>query len=156
MDLHLRDATAADAYALWTWANDGVTRAASGDRPAVEWAAHVRWLDDQLQSDSVRVYIAETGDRQPVGSIRFDTRDAWGTARLSYVIAPEARGRHLSKLLVSAGVGAVRERHRAAVYADVLVDNERSLRVFRGLGWREKAGTAGMRRFWFPEDAERR
>ena len=48
--VQLRDATPADAYALWLWANDAETRAASRARDPIPWAAHVTWLGQQMES----------------------------------------------------------------------------------------------------------
>jgi RimJ/RimL family protein N-acetyltransferase len=149
-DIVLRRAGAADAYALWLWANDDATRAASRGRAVIPWSEHVRWLGTELAAGSAAVYIGER-DALPVGSVRFDSPDGWRTARLSYVVAPESRGAGLSPLLVAQGVMEIR-RHWPAVRlrAEVSPDNGRSLRVFRGLGWRESAPDAGgdVLAFW--------
>ncbi len=149
-DFVLRRAAAADAYALWLWANDDATRAASHGRAPIRWNEHVRWLGAQLEGDAGAVYIGEL-DSRPVGSVRFDSQDGWRTARLSYVVAPESRGAGFSRLLVTQGVVEIRRRSAAVrVRAEVSRDNGRSLRVFRGLGWRESAPDAsgGVLEFW--------
>jgi len=153
--LQLRPATARDAYALWLWANDADTRAASFGRGAIPWPRHVAWLARQLEDDGAMVLLAESRDGQPLGSVRFDTTDAWITVRLSYVVAPESRGQALSAPLIRGGVERLRATHargapaRSAVRADVTSTNARSLRVFRGLGWAEEPSEAGIITFWF-------
>lgn len=145
----VRPAGPDDAYALWVWANDAGTREASFGREPIAWADHVAWLGRVLGDTTHGVLIARTGDGRPVGSIRFDTPDGWRTARLSYVVAPEARGRGISAPMVRAGVEwALREHPGAAVFARVMESNERSLRVFRRLGWREEPLEESARQFW--------
>lgn len=146
--LRVRPAVAGDAYALWLWANDPGTRAASFGREPVAWSGHVAWLAGALRDPGHAVLVAEREGR-PVGSVRFDTADGWRTARLSYVVAPEARGEGLSAPMVRAGVKWVEGAHRdVAVRARVMEANERSLRVFRRLGWRQDRVEEGVVEFW--------
>jgi hypothetical protein len=94
------------------------------------------------------MFVAELEGR-PIGSVRFDSRDGWTTARLSYVVAPESRGARLSSPLVAGGVAAFRAEHpTTAIRAEVRQANERSLRVFRGGGWREESVDGEVSRFW--------
>lgn len=149
----VREAGRDDAAELLRWANDSETRAASFGRAPIPWDEHVRWLDGVLASAAHGVLIVEDGE-EPVGSVRFDTADAWETARLSYVVAPEARGRGLSAPMLSAAVDWVRRRHPGVrVRADVMHTNPRSLRVFRRLGWSEDAAGDGVSRFHAPGEA---
>ncbi|HEX2188379.1 MAG TPA: GNAT family N-acetyltransferase [Longimicrobiaceae bacterium] len=150
--LRVVPAAAGDAYALWLWANDAGTRAASFGRDPIAWADHVAWLERALADAAHAVLVARSADGRPVGSIRFDTGDGWRTARLSYVVAPEARGEGRSGPMVRAGVAWVRGAHPGvAVRARVMEANERSLRVFRRLGWREERAEEGVREFWSRE-----
>ena len=151
-ELLLRPAVAADAYMLWLWANDAESRAASFGREPIAWEAHVVWLDGCLRSASHLVLIAGLGSGQPAGVIRFDTADNWQTARLSYTIAPEVRGRGLALALVHAGTAAVRTQHRMVhVRAEVTRGNERSLRVFSQAGGWVETETDGsdVVTFWY-------
>lgn len=151
-ELRLRPASVADAYLLWLWANDAETRRASFGRAEIEWDAHVAWLAARVRSDAHMILIATARADQPVGVIRFDSVDAWQTARLSYAITAEQRGHGLADALVSAGTARLRELHHSvAIRADVERDNERSLCVFRNAGWTETAdadGALGIT-FWY-------
>lgn len=143
-ELRLRPASETDAYMLWLWANDSETRRASFGREEIEWDAHVSWLAARVRNDDHMILIATTPTDQAVGVIRFDSADAWHTARLSYAIAPERRGRGLAAALVQAGTTRLREtRQSVAIRADVERDNQRSLRVFRNGGWAETADADG-------------
>lgn len=145
----IRQALVQDAYALWLWANDPETRAASHSRQPIPWTAHVRWVNEQLASPNALILIAESGGGQPVGSTRFDSSDGWKSARLSYVVAPEARGRNISRTMLVEAIDFLRAQKRpGAIVADVMPDNERSLSVFRALGWQDIGPeTGGDRRF---------
>ena len=144
----VRRADARDAYVLWLWANDAEAREASHGRPPVPWADHVRWLEARLADPAALVLIGLAEHDLPVGTVRFDTTDDWTHARLSYVVAAEARGRGFGRPLVQAGIERLVTEHPGArVYADVLGANERSLRVFRALGWVERAHGTDVRRF---------
>ncbi len=135
--LRVRPAEERDLYSLWLWANDPETRRASFGRETIPWSEHVAWFERQ-RSDEAPIFIAETTEGQPIGSVRFDTGDGWRTARLSYVVAPEARRQGWSRQLVTHGVRRFRLlRPDVALTARVMADNVGSLRVFRGLGWDE-------------------
>ena len=152
--LVLRPARAHDAYPLWLWRNDADARRGSFEQAPISWPEHVAWLHDRLGDVSAVVLLAEQGDGRPVGSIRFDTRDGWRTARLSFVLAPEIRGQGLGRPLVAEGVRYLRGTHPSvSIHADVQTGNERSLRIFRRLGWTEDASTDGVARFWSGDGA---
>lgn len=146
--LQLRPALSSDVYALWLWANDPATRSAAFDRAPISWPEHLAWLSRNLDSGHVRVWIAFQYGDLPVGSIRFDTTDDWTSARLSYVVAPEARGAGNGKRLIEIGVEQLRRDFPSvAIFADVRANNIASLRVFRGLYWLETLDDDGTSRF---------
>jgi ribosomal protein S18 acetylase RimI-like enzyme len=135
--LRIRPADGRDLYCLWLWANDPETRRASFCRAAISWSDHVAWFEGQRQ-DEAPIFIAETAQGQPIGSVRFDTGDGWRTTRLSYVVGPEARRQGWSRQLVIQGIEHFRLlRPGATITARVMADNVGSLRVFRGLAWTE-------------------
>lgn len=144
--MKLRPALMTDAYTLWVWANDPTTRAGSGNRPLVSWSEHHTWLARKLPDPASLVLIGESAEGQPVGSVRFDTRDGWRTATLSYVVAPEARGRGFGRALLVEGVAAVRRRAPAVrIEASVVPTNETSRRLFELLGWETEPPSADGR-----------
>lgn len=147
-ELNLRRALAADAYPLWLWANDAETRRASFGRGPISWSTHVAWLDERLADPDTAIFVGESGGGRPVGSVRFDTADGWATARLSFVVAPEARGAGFARPLVLSGVAQLRREHAGVeVYAEVLDENPRSLAVFQNLGWTPSKSNVGLHRF---------
>ncbi|MEO8633710.1 MAG: bifunctional UDP-2,4-diacetamido-2,4,6-trideoxy-beta-L-altropyranose hydrolase/GNAT family N-acetyltransferase [Gemmatimonadales bacterium] len=140
--LRLRPAVAADAYALWIWANDPITRSASFERPPIEWSGHLQWLTAKLTDPTVLIFIAESHAGRPLGAIRLDTKDHWGVAELSYGLATEVRGQGLGYQLVATALRALKVLHPATrIHAEVGIANLPSLRIFRRLGWNETVGT---------------
>jgi RimJ/RimL family protein N-acetyltransferase len=155
--LQFRKISRRDDYTLWIWANDAETRRASAGRQPISWSQHVEWLKARTDDPSAFLLIAEAADGQPVGSIRFDTQDDWRTARLSYVVAPEARGMGFSRKLVTAGITWLRKVHpEVAIRAEVDHANPKSLRVFRGEGWAEELVRPGVSCFWLWHNGTRR
>ena len=147
--IRVRAVTLSDAYPLWLWVNDPETRGASFAGAEVPWSDHLRWLAARLTDESSVVLIGED-DSRPMGSVRFDTRDGWRTARLSYVVAPEARGQGGGSMLVREGLTHLTGlRSGVRVWAEVKPTNERSLRVFRGLGWSEEKTAGDSTTFWW-------
>jgi RimJ/RimL family protein N-acetyltransferase len=137
--LRLRPALVADAYPLWLWANDAATRAASFGRALIEWSEHLEWLAAQLADPAVLILLAEAPDHCPLGVLRLQTSDHWVTARLSYGLALEARGRGQGHALLAAGLDTLRVLHpRTRVEAEVATGNAPSLKIFRRLGWSEQ------------------
>jgi GNAT superfamily N-acetyltransferase len=149
--ISLRCARSEDAYALWIWANDPATRAASFNRGSIVWEDHLRWLDHCLEDPGHVILLAELTAACPAGSVRFETPDGWKSARVSYVLAPEARGRGLSRPLLTAGVDWIRKLHfDVALWGDVAKGNARSLHLFRQIGWAEQDRTPESVQFWQP------
>jgi RimJ/RimL family protein N-acetyltransferase len=146
IDITLVRASRADAYALWVWANDEASRAASGSRPPIPWEEHDAWCTRVLQDPSHRVFIGRLNRSRPIGTVRFDSQDNWGSARLSYVVAPEARGHGWGKRLIELGLAELSVKTR--VWGDVLPTNAPSLAIFRALGWDETVRGDEVCRFW--------
>jgi RimJ/RimL family protein N-acetyltransferase len=143
-EIFLYPARMADAYPLWLWANDPETRAASHGRAPVEWQEHVQWLRSRIDNPSVMLWVAIDEANRPVGSVRLEATDGWKRARLSYVVAPESRGQGLARLMLVEAIADVILKHPAVVMeAEVLNENERSLRQFRRLGWSETSTERG-------------
>lgn len=146
--MRLRFATMTDAYVLWIWANDPGTRVGSGNRPVIPWNEHKGWLARKLAEPGSVILIGESTEDQPVGSIRFESGDGWATARLSYLVAPEARGRGFGRALLVEGPVLLRRREpQVRIEAAVVPDNERSRRLFELLNWEMTPSPDGLLRF---------
>jgi RimJ/RimL family protein N-acetyltransferase len=146
----IRPARPDDAYALWLWANDADTRRASHGRAEIPFDQHLAWLSRRLADPATLLLVAEDVGNVPSGSVRFETTDGWQSACISYVIAPDFRGRGRSRPLVAEGLARLDQLYPGTrVWAQVMDENLPSLRVFRGLGWVEdEAQTLGVITFW--------
>lgn len=136
MRVRLRPARPADARRLWRWANDPETRRASFTPGTIAWPAHVEWFRSKLASGDVRIYVAVDGSGRAVGQVRFEI-DRPGRAVVSIVVAPEARGRGIGKLLLAAGVArSAKDLGLRRIHAYVKRENPASLALFRAAGFR--------------------
>lgn len=106
-EISIRPATIEDAEALYTWRNDPGTRSASNSTDEVAYGGHVTWLRASLSNTSRRLCILEV-DGVPAGTCRFDYEDFSGNCptEFSFTIAPEFRGKGLSRELCRVAVQA--------------------------------------------------
>ncbi len=151
MTVLLRAADAGDAYSLWLWANEPAARAASGNREPIAWDHHLAWLATRLDSSDAAIFIAHSPAGRPLGTIRFETGDGWASARLSYSVAPEARGHGVGRALLALGPEILaRTRPTTELVALVRPDNAASRHLFETSGWAEAGATAELIRFVRP------
>lgn len=135
---NFRKARQEDAYVLWLWANDPLTRQAALSSNSISWDEHRAWLAQKLNSSNTSVCIAVDQTDRLLGCIRFDTTNEWQTAKLSYTVAPDARGKGFGRRIIEAGVERIRSEHsKVKILAEVRMANIPSLRIFRGLSWSE-------------------
>ncbi|HEY0248897.1 MAG TPA: bifunctional UDP-2,4-diacetamido-2,4,6-trideoxy-beta-L-altropyranose hydrolase/GNAT family N-acetyltransferase [Gryllotalpicola sp.] len=129
-----RAATTADSLLLLRWRNDPVTRAMSRSSSPIAFPAHTAWFQRVLDDALRELYVVERGG-MPVGTVRFD-KHGQSDWEVSIALAPEARGRGLSRSVLAAGEAMFADSHsRASIIAAVLPDNEPSQRLFRGAGY---------------------
>ncbi|WP_326567647.1 GNAT family N-acetyltransferase [Amycolatopsis rhabdoformis] len=136
--LAAREATDADAELLLAWRNDPRTRQASRSSGVIDLADHLRWLRGVLASPD-RVLLVVSEDAGPVGTVRFD-REAPGEWEVSITLAPESRGRGLSRAVLAEGERWLSESHEVhVVLAAVHEDNAASAALFERSGYVESA-----------------
>ena len=133
----LRPATMADVDLLLLWRNDQETRRQSKTTAAVERADHVSWLNDVLANPNCDIRVAEVNGR-PVGSVRADrSGDAWV---LSWMVAPEARGKGFGQRIVASIV----EDLHGEIQAQVRAENPASARIASAIGMRPQGKANGL------------
>ncbi|KKW09365.1 MAG: GCN5-related N-acetyltransferase [Candidatus Kaiserbacteria bacterium GW2011_GWA2_49_19] len=97
----LRRATIEDAECLFNWRNDPETRKHSKNNGIINWDEHLAWLLKSVgnYARGRMLYIAETIDGRPVGTVRADIcKD--DSYEISYTVAPEFRGKGVAKRMV--------------------------------------------------------
>jgi UDP-2,4-diacetamido-2,4,6-trideoxy-beta-L-altropyranose hydrolase len=142
--VHLRRAQEGDSRLLFEWVNDPQVRAASFSSHPIPWESHVAWFSEKLRGDKCFIWIAEDGDGNPLGQIRFDVRED-GDSEVDVSISPDRRGRGLAQTLIKLGMETfVRERRCPLVHAFVKMTNTASARAFEKAGFK-RAGTIQVR-----------
>ena len=130
----LRPATAADSDRLREWRNDPETVVASLSGRAVEPEEHQEWLARVLSDPDERLFIVEE-EGEPVGQVRLQRHED-GTLEVHIALAAGARGRGIGRETLEL---AWDEAGGEPVTARVLANNERSLRAFAAVGFRERS-----------------
>lgn len=128
-----RPAELRDGARLHAWRNDPETRQMALHGAEVSWPDHLDWLERQIASARVRLYVIEL-DGWPMAMVRLD-RDP-SSAEVSIVLSPEARGRGLSAPALAAALKAAQaERFAQRIVAVVREENAPSHALFRSLGF---------------------
>ncbi|MCM2250968.1 MAG: UDP-2,4-diacetamido-2,4,6-trideoxy-beta-L-altropyranose hydrolase [Ramlibacter sp.] len=132
--LRPRPATTADEALLLHWANDPAVRAQAFHSDAIAADEHSRWLCARIGNPERRLLVLEAANGVPVGQVRLErTGHAW---EIGYLLAPPFRGLGLGAAILRAAFAACPEAVPLA--ARVKPGNKASLRIFRGLGFREQ------------------
>ena len=131
----------ADCRMIHGWANDPALLVHSfRTHEPIPYENHKKWFATTLAGQIRQQYVALLGGA-PVGHVRFEENHL-GETEISVYLAPEARGKGLSKALIADGTRLHLARHPDAprpVTAWVRVENAPSLAAFRAAGWREAA-----------------
>jgi UDP-2,4-diacetamido-2,4,6-trideoxy-beta-L-altropyranose hydrolase len=134
-EITLRLAESTDAYVLWQWANDPITRRQSLNSEAIAWEQHQTWYAERLRSADTKFWLMEIA-HLPVGQIRYDRTSA-DAAQISFSIAPAFRGQGLGTLFLEITPRlAARELGISWVRGTVLRENDASRRAFLKAGFK--------------------
>ena len=131
-EFKIRKATIDDAEVLFSWRNHEDTRKGSRKSTPLLWEDHLSWLEKSIMNPA-RLLCVATHDGVLLGTARADDR-ADGLTELSYTIAPEVRGRGLSKPMVLQWVREFLQGKR--IVADIKKGHAASESVAEALGLR--------------------
>jgi spore coat polysaccharide biosynthesis protein SpsF len=136
MGIYLRPATIEDAEDILRWRNDPSTRENSFTKGEISLASHINWLTKKLANPDCHIFIMMDG-KAKVGNIRVDVTE--GVGEISYMIAPECRGKGYGKKIIGMVEDALRSSGGSSVVktltAFTLKDNEASAKCFLANGY---------------------
>ncbi|MCZ6775492.1 MAG: GNAT family N-acetyltransferase [Ignavibacteria bacterium] len=87
----LRAAVFEDCRRVWEWRNEQATREASFNKEFIPFEEHERWFARKFADPNMRIFIAEDGQGDEVGYVRFDISK--GEAEISVSIDKNERGK---------------------------------------------------------------
>jgi len=124
-----------DLKPLFVWINDPQTRENSFIPARVEWATHVKWFDQRVDSSETLLLFAEV-DGVLCGHVRYE-RQGEGQVLLSFLMGPEFRGLGLASPIISHSFDLVVEKFgEVDVLAYSLQANTRSHKAMLSAGLR--------------------
>lgn len=132
----IRRAHEGDQTLLLDWRNDPAAVATSVSRAPVDPLTHAAWFDRTLADPTIALFIGELGG-SPIGMTRFETDPRSGRTVVSINLDPGSRGKGLARPFLVASIGLARADARLPIDAVVRRDNEASLRLFEGAGFRQ-------------------
>jgi RimJ/RimL family protein N-acetyltransferase len=125
--LEFRPAAMHDAELLLKWRNDQGTREASHNVETIVLESHRAWLAKTLKNPDRRLLVAILNG-VPVGTVRADLDD--GVWKLSWTVAPEARGQGIGKRMVA----YLADQIEGPIRAEVKAGNDPSGRIAEHAG----------------------
>ncbi|MVV51316.1 UDP-2,4-diacetamido-2,4,6-trideoxy-beta-L-altropyranose hydrolase [Pseudomonas sp. PB120] len=136
--LRVRPATSDDARLLFDGRNAEAVRRWSLDSGIIDWQQHQDWLTASLSNPQRLLLIAEADDG-PVGVLRYDLRDV--ETEVSIYLFEGRFGLGWGRALLAQGEAFVRALwpQLQAITAQVLPENQPSLKVFREAGFTQSA-----------------
>ena len=138
MALFLRNATIEDAQDVFNWRNDPDSRANSFNKDEIDLESHMLWFGKRLGRENTLMYILMNGN-QKAGNIRIDIEGT--TGEISYMIAPEARGKGYGKKILALLEKTLSESEAGErinrLSGSVLKGNRASCRCFLANGYSE-------------------
>jgi L-amino acid N-acyltransferase YncA len=143
--IRIRRAGPDDRDAVLLWRNDPETRRASLTHDEVPDDDHAAWFASSLEDELRRLYIGEV-EGEPIGVVRFDIGQE--SSEVSINLAPQYRGRRLSRPLLEAAIAAYEQERGEPqqLVAMIRTDNPASSRIFRSLGFGGAPGQGDVER----------
>ncbi len=128
--IHLRNAQHEDAYLLFNWKNDPISRKLSLNTKNIPWESHLKWFKEKLDSPTYYIKIAIDKQKKPVGYIRLEK--ALNEWLIHFYVALEHRGKGFGKLILEKGIRELQKDNcdLIAFKALVLKENTASVACF--------------------------
>ncbi|MDO8437349.1 MAG: UDP-2,4-diacetamido-2,4,6-trideoxy-beta-L-altropyranose hydrolase [Nitrosomonadaceae bacterium] len=132
--IEIRTARQDDLQKLFEWRNHPTVRTVSRNPEVINWENHQKWFAAVLMSPDSLLLIGQR-EGAPVGVVRFDIQD--DEAEVSIYLVPGIKESGLGQDLLQSAEHwfAVNRPRICKVRAHVLGGNERSQRLFLGMGY---------------------
>lgn len=111
-----------DAKDIYEWRLDAQTQEYSFTKTEFSFSEHMRWLESEIASKKSLLFTGYTNGSR-FGFIRFKLEPYNRLARISLNVAPQYRGRGMSKHFLGQAIRAFREESSFRLIADVMVEN---------------------------------
>ncbi|GAA5495483.1 hypothetical protein Rhal01_01658 [Rubritalea halochordaticola] len=133
--IQLRKARLEDAYTLWEWANDPVTRASSFQSDPIPWENHCQWLEDSIGNPQRHLLLATGSKDEPLAQCRFD-QSSPAVYIISISLSPHIRGTGLAPLIIRKASQHLKSSHPSiTIEAWIKIENSASVRSFERAGY---------------------
>jgi|1048.fasta_scaffold03414_1 RimJ/RimL family protein N-acetyltransferase len=133
IQIRLRLARPEDGPDIWRWRNDPLSRQYSFNSAPIPLEPHLVWWAASLANLKRRTYILENELGEGLGSLRKDELET-GEIELSWMIAPEHRGKGYGTILLRLGLAG----ETARCIALIKPENIASCRMVEKLGFSKR------------------
>jgi UDP-2,4-diacetamido-2,4,6-trideoxy-beta-L-altropyranose hydrolase len=135
-EISIRRAIASDEALLFEWANDPDVRGAAFNKERITADGHRGWFSRRLADPNCMILIGEDECGLPLGQVRFDSDLESNEATVDISVDRDVRGSGVgAQLLVAASKYWRALVPKQTAVAEVLIDNERSRRMFAAAGF---------------------
>jgi len=134
--LFARLACESDSKDTFLWRNDPITRKSFFNSSKISWKEHCDWFKQKLSSPSSKIIILEN-DSNKIGVVRYDKKDSFYYVSIN--TNPDQRGKgYSSKMLLASEKLISSKNNPVNIIADILKENELSVRTFIRAGYKLK------------------
>jgi UDP-2,4-diacetamido-2,4,6-trideoxy-beta-L-altropyranose hydrolase len=135
-ELILRRAEKSDAENIFSWRNADINRRYSLDSTHIPLAQHLTWFENTLKNPNNILLVGESNGEE-IGILRYDLDG--DSAKVSIYLVPGKHGRGYGTRLLRSGRNWIRDRYPniSTILAEVLLENQVSLRAFNKAGFRQ-------------------
>lgn len=130
--IRLRPATEIDGPMILSWRNDPLSRQFSFQTKPIDLDHHMQWWKASLLNPTRTILVLENEAGQGIGSLRKDKLPT-GEIELSWMIAPEHRGKGFGSYMLNLGLSDETARYIARIKPE----NKASCRMVEKLGFSE-------------------
>lgn len=147
--MSVRPAELKDCLSILDWRNDSLTRSMSRNEALIDTDSHVVWYGSVLKNMDKCLLIGEILN-VPYGMVRFDRILPAQNWEVSITLAPDYRGKGLSKqLLSSAIIFFYCKFPETVIFADIKPENVTSRNLFEASGFKYYSRDEHMLRFLY-------